>query len=65
MGYTFVDAPMNLSEITFPLFKQPLFDIGYLYIPFFAIIVVGCSNAENLTDGLDGLAALARAADSR
>jgi len=56
MGYTFVDAPMNLSEITFPLFKQPLFDIGYLYIPFFAIIVVGCSNAVNLTDGLDGLA---------
>lgn len=56
MGYTFVDSPMNLSEITFPLFKQPLFDIGYLYIPFFAIIVVGCSNAVNLTDGLDGLA---------
>ncbi len=57
MGYTMVDTPMNISEITFPLFKQPLFDMGYLYIPFFAIVVVGCSNAVNLTDGLDGLAA--------
>lgn len=56
MGYTMVDAPMQISEITFPLSKQPLFDMGYLYIPFFALIVVGCSNAVNLTDGLDGLA---------
>ncbi|MBT8044084.1 MAG: phospho-N-acetylmuramoyl-pentapeptide-transferase, partial [Verrucomicrobiae bacterium] len=56
MGYTMVNAPMQISEITFPLFKQPMFDMGYLYIPFFAIIVVGCSNAVNLTDGLDGLA---------
>lgn len=56
MGYTLVDTPMKISEITFPLFKQPLFDMGYFYIPFFALIVVGCSNAVNLTDGLDGLA---------
>ncbi|MCP5535338.1 MAG: phospho-N-acetylmuramoyl-pentapeptide-transferase [Akkermansiaceae bacterium] len=56
MGYTLVDTPMKISEITFPLFKQSLFDMGYLYIPFFAVIVVGCSNAVNLTDGLDGLA---------
>lgn len=56
MGYTMVSESMNISEITFPLFKQPLFDMGYLYIPFFALIVVGCSNAVNLTDGLDGLA---------
>lgn len=56
MGYTMVDVPMQISEITFPLSKQPLFDMGYFYIPFFALIVVGCSNAVNLTDGLDGLA---------
>ncbi len=56
MGYTMVSTPMHISEITFPLSKKPLFDMGYLYIPFFAIVVVGCSNAVNLTDGLDGLA---------
>lgn len=56
MGYTMVDQPMKISEISFPLSKQPLFDMGYVFIPFFAIVVVGCSNAVNLTDGLDGLA---------
>jgi phospho-N-acetylmuramoyl-pentapeptide-transferase len=55
-GYTLMGNPLKISELTFPLFKYPLFDMGYLCIPFFAIIVVGCSNAVNLTDGLDGLA---------
>lgn len=57
MPYTFAGESMAISEITFPLFKFTLFDMGILCIPFFAIIVVGCSNAVNLTDGLDGLAA--------
>ncbi len=56
VGYTLLDQPVKISEVTFPLFKYPLFDMGYLCIPFFAIIIVGCSNAVNLTDGLDGLA---------
>ena len=47
---------VNISELCFPLWKQPMFDIGYLAIPFFVLIIVGCSNAVNLTDGLDGLA---------
>ncbi len=54
--FTFDGGPMAMSEITFPLFKSSLFDAGLLIIPFFAIIIVGCSNAVNLTDGLDGLA---------
>lgn len=56
LGYTFVDKPMAISELTFPLFKSSLLDIGILCIPFFAVVIVGCSNAVNLTDGLDGLA---------
>ncbi|OWZ24928.1 phospho-N-acetylmuramoyl-pentapeptide-transferase [Wolbachia endosymbiont of Wuchereria bancrofti] len=39
------------------LFKGIMIDFGYLYVPFAAFIVVGSSNAVNLTDGLDGLAA--------
>jgi phospho-N-acetylmuramoyl-pentapeptide-transferase len=31
-------------------------DLGYFYIPFIVLIIVGASNAVNLTDGLDGLA---------
>ena len=45
-----------ISEISFPLIKQPFLDISWLAIPFFMLIIVGCSNAVNLTDGLDGLA---------
>ena len=56
VGYTLMSEPLKISEVTFPLFKYPLFDIGLLCIPFFAIVIIGCSNAVNLTDGLDGLA---------
>lgn len=31
------------------------FDLGWLYFPFVLIMLVGASNAVNLTDGLDGL----------
>lgn len=51
-----VTRAMPVSAITFPLFKKPLLDIGWFAIPFFVIIIIGASNAVNLTDGLDGLA---------
>ncbi len=44
------------TVITFPFLKKLLLDLGVLYIPFVALVVVGSSNAVNLTDGLDGLA---------
>ncbi len=39
-----------------PFFKDVTWDMGWLTVPFFAVIIVGCSNAVNFTDGLDGLA---------
>jgi phospho-N-acetylmuramoyl-pentapeptide-transferase len=39
-----------------PFFKKWLFDLGLFYIPFSVIVIVGSSNAVNLTDGIDGLA---------
>ncbi|WP_395463053.1 phospho-N-acetylmuramoyl-pentapeptide-transferase [Wolbachia endosymbiont of Cantharis cryptica] len=39
------------------LFKGIMINFGYLYVPFAAFVIVGSSNAVNLTDGLDGLAA--------
>ena len=39
-----------------PIFKGINVDIGYLLIPWIIFIIVGTSNAVNLTDGLDGLA---------
>lgn len=48
--------PIGIGAICFPLFKFELVNLGWLVIPFFALVIVGCSNAVNLTDGLDGLA---------
>ncbi|MFC1843097.1 phospho-N-acetylmuramoyl-pentapeptide-transferase [Candidatus Dependentiae bacterium] len=42
--------------ISFPFFKNVSPDIGLFFIPWAMFIIVGCSNAVNLTDGLDGLA---------
>ncbi len=44
------------GELTFPFFKNMVINLGIFYIPFAAFILVGASNAVNLTDGLDGLA---------
>lgn len=49
-------APSKMSTVlTFPFFKNFVLDLGYFYLPFSLIVVVGASNAVNLTDGLDGL----------
>jgi phospho-N-acetylmuramoyl-pentapeptide-transferase len=42
--------------LTFPFFKQLVVNLGLLYVPFVVFVLVGSSNAVNLTDGLDGLA---------
>jgi phospho-N-acetylmuramoyl-pentapeptide-transferase len=44
------------TRITIPFFKQVSPDLGWVYILFAAFVIVGTSNAVNLTDGLDGLA---------
>lgn len=47
----------NISTVvTFPFLKRVFLDLGVLYVPFVATVLVGSSNAVNLTDGLDGLA---------
>ena len=45
------------SITTVPFFKNLEIDFGVLYIPVVALVITGSSNAVNLTDGLDGLAA--------
>ena len=44
------------TELFVPFLKAPVADLGWFYVPFAALVVVGCANAVNLTDGLDGLA---------
>lgn len=42
--------------LSIPFFKRWLIDLGWFYIPFSILVIVGSSNAVNLTDGVDGLA---------
>lgn len=44
------------TVVNVPFFKNAGFDIGWGYVIFGSLVVVGCANAVNLTDGLDGLA---------
>ncbi len=44
------------TSIAIPFVKNTLIELGWFFIPFAALVMVGASNAVNLTDGLDGLA---------
>ncbi len=46
----------EFRNLYFPFFKNLLINLGWFFIPFAVFVIVGSSNAVNLTDGLDGLA---------
>tara|TARA_B110001452_G_scaffold178199_2_gene149511 strand:- start:889 stop:1974 length:1086 start_codon:yes stop_codon:yes gene_type:complete len=46
----------ELANLYFPFFKDIVINLGWFFVPFSVFIIVGASNAVNLTDGLDGLA---------
>ena len=45
-----------LYNLYFPFFKNLIWHMGLFFIPFGLFVIIGASNAVNLTDGLDGLA---------
>jgi len=50
-------TPAGLSTaLVMPFFKNVLIQLGWFFVPFGVLVIVGASNAVNLTDGLDGLA---------
>ena len=52
---TILEAPLD-HGLALPFVKSLLLDIGWFSVPFAIFVVIGSSNAVNLTDGLDGLA---------
>jgi phospho-N-acetylmuramoyl-pentapeptide-transferase len=48
--------PLYNTRLIFPFFKNWIPDLGWYYVPFAILVLVGATNAVNLTDGLDGLA---------
>lgn len=51
-----INEPAYSTKLVIPFFKDLTPDLGWFYIPFAIVVMVGASNAVNLTDGLDGLA---------
>ncbi len=56
IGLFFYLSPAYSTDLSVPFFKNFNPDLGVFYIPFAVLVIVGASNAVNLTDGLDGLA---------
>ncbi|NRB04110.1 MAG: phospho-N-acetylmuramoyl-pentapeptide-transferase [Rhodobacteraceae bacterium] len=44
------------NQLALPVFKDFLINLGWFFVPFGIVVIVGAANAVNLTDGLDGLA---------
>jgi phospho-N-acetylmuramoyl-pentapeptide-transferase len=53
--YATADTPQE-TALLIPYLKNVMIPLGILFIPFTYVVIVGTSNAVNLTDGLDGLA---------
>ena len=51
--YSDFDEIKNLYS---PFFKNLIINLGWFFVPFYLFVIIGSSNAVNLTDGLDGLA---------
>ena len=51
----FVDY-QDVTNLYFPFFKDLIINLGWFFVPFSVFVIIGSSNAVNLTDGLDGLA---------
>ena len=48
--------PEVKEGLSIPFFKDVFIQLGWFFVPFSVLVIVGASNAVNLTDGLDGLA---------
>ena len=56
VGIILYNLPGFSTQLYLPFFKRVHPEMGLLFIPFVTLVIVGASNAVNLTDGLDGLA---------
>jgi phospho-N-acetylmuramoyl-pentapeptide-transferase len=54
--YSSLSSFSEAQTVFLPIFKNCKLDLGFFFVIWFVIIVIGSSNAVNLTDGLDGLA---------
>src|SRR6478735_5579369 len=55
-AFATLGRPPFSTSLAFPVFKELIFDLGWFFLVFGSIVIIGAANAVNLTDGLDGLA---------
>jgi len=55
--YLYFSGGSDVTALYIPFFKNPVVDLGPLWIPFGVLLIMGESNAVNFSDGLDGLLA--------
>jgi phospho-N-acetylmuramoyl-pentapeptide-transferase len=55
--YLYLTGGSEVTELYIQFFKTPVVDLGWLWIPFGILLIMGESNAVNFSDGLDGLLA--------
>ena len=56
--YVYFNDYQDLTNLYFPFFKNLIINLGWFFIPFSIFVIIGSSNAVNLTDGLDGLVSM-------
>lgn len=56
LAVMYIAPAQHMTSVTVPFLKDFFIDLGWFFLPFAALVIVGASNSVNLTDGLDGLA---------
>jgi phospho-N-acetylmuramoyl-pentapeptide-transferase len=56
IALAFIMRQPLVNTIAVPFLKSVLIDVGWFFLPFGVLVIIGASNSVNLTDGLDGLA---------
>ena len=55
---TYMTGVGTATTVSIPLWGNIILDVGIFYIPFAMVVIAGCTNSVNLTDGLDGLVSI-------
>ncbi len=56
VAIAFIAPPTLSNQLAFPIVKDVMLNLGWFFVLFGALVIVGAGNAVNITDGLDGLA---------
>lgn len=56
IAFAYIAPPTLANKLAFPIVKDAMLNLGWFFVVFGTLVIVGAGNAVNITDGLDGLA---------